>query len=83
MKSTVSVRKVDALGGIALAAGLRPTRNVNVNGSLVSYGGGSHIILKKYEPACIFCNSANDIINFKGKNVCSECAKSMSEARQG
>jgi len=25
------------------------------------------IILKKYEPACIFCGNAEDVVNYKGK----------------
>ena len=83
MKSTGIVRKVDELGRIVLPIELRRTLDINEKDSLEISVDGSHIILKKYEPACIFCNSANDIINFKGKNVCSECAKSMSEARQG
>ncbi len=28
---------------------------------------GSSIMLKKYQPACIFCDSAKDITVFKGK----------------
>ena len=31
------------------------------------------IVLKKYAPACIFCGSADEIVNFKGKKLCSEC----------
>jgi len=31
------------------------------------------IILKKYEPSCIFCNEAKNVVEYKGKNICSEC----------
>jgi transcriptional pleiotropic regulator of transition state genes len=31
------------------------------------------IILKKYEPACIFCGNAKDVIQYKGKNICPAC----------
>ena len=34
---------------------------------------GSSIILKKYEPDCIFCGNARDVVNFKGKNICPAC----------
>jgi len=40
---------------------------------------GNHIILKKYEPACIFCNSAINVVNFKGRNVCADCVKQLAE----
>ncbi len=35
------------------------------------------IIFQKYEPACIFCDSADDIINFRNKNICGECYLEM------
>jgi transcriptional pleiotropic regulator of transition state genes len=38
---------------------------------------GANIILKKYEPACIFCADAKDVINYKGKNICLACMKEL------
>ena len=73
MKSTGIVRKVDELGRIVLPIELRRTLDINEK-------DGSHIILKKYEPACIFCNSASNVVNFKGRNVCAECIKEMFDA---
>ena len=40
---------------------------------------GESIILRKYQPACIFCDNAKDIINYKGKNICPECIRAMNE----
>ena len=80
MKSTGIVRKVDELGRIVLPIELRRTRDINEKDSLESYVDGSHIILKKYEPACIFCNSASNVVNFKGRNVCAECIKELFDA---
>ena len=37
------------------------------------YVDGEKIILKKYEPACIFCGNADGIRIFKDKNICKEC----------
>ena len=54
MKSTGIVRKVDELGRIVLPIELRRTLDINEKDSLEIYVDGSHIILKKYEPACIF-----------------------------
>lgn len=41
------------------------------------YVDGSSIMLKKYQPACIFCDSAKDISVFKGKNICAHCLKEL------
>lgn len=77
MKSTGIVRKVDELGRIVLPIELRRTLNIAEKDSLEIYVDGTSIILKKYQPACIFCNDAKDIINFKGKNICSSCMLEM------
>lgn len=34
---------------------------------------GDLIILKKYAPDCIFCGEVDQVVNYKGKNVCSKC----------
>ena len=73
MKSTGIVRKVDELGRIVLPIELRRTLNIDVKDSLEIYVDGAQIILKKYEPACVFCGNAKDIVHFKDKNVCRRC----------
>ena len=70
MKSTGIVRKVDELGRIVIPIELRRTLNVAEKDALEIYVDGEQIILKKYEPACIFCDDARDITVYKGKNIC-------------
>lgn len=77
MKSTGIVRKVDELGRIVLPIELRRTLDIDVKDALEIYVDGSQIVLKKYEPACIFCGNAKDILNFKGKNICADCMNEM------
>ena len=77
MKSTGIVRKVDELGRIVLPIELRRTLNIEVKDSLEIYVGGSQIILKKYEPSCVFCGNSNGVMNFKGKNVCGKCLNEL------
>jgi AbrB family transcriptional regulator, transcriptional pleiotropic regulator of transition state genes len=77
MKSTGIVRKVDELGRIVLPIELRRTLEIAERDSLEIYVEGSTIILKKYEPACIFCGDAKDVINYKGRNICRTCLDEM------
>lgn len=77
MKSTGIVRKVDELGRIVLPIELRRTLNIAEKDSLEIYVDGNSIILKKYQPACIFCDGAKDIVIYKGKNICSACLKEL------
>lgn len=77
MKSTGIVRKVDELGRIVLPIELRRTFEIAERDSLEIYVEGSTIILKKYEPACIFCGDAKDVVNYKGRNICRTCLDEM------
>lgn len=78
MKSTGIVRKVDELGRVVIPIELRRTLDIEEKDSLEIYVDGEKIILKKYQPACIFCGNAQDVQNFKGKNVCHGCLDDMS-----
>lgn len=77
MKSTGIVRKIDELGRIVLPMELRKVLNLNVKDSIEIYVEGDNIILKKYEPCCIFCGESTNISDFKGKNVCENCKKEL------
>ena len=79
MKSTGIVRKVDELGRIVLPIELRRTLGIEEKARIEIFVDGESIILRKYQPACIFCDNAKDIINYKGKNICPDCIRAMSE----
>lgn len=82
MKSTGIVRKVDELGRIVLPIELRRSLDIAEKDPLEIYVDDESIILKKYAPACIFCGNANDIVNFKGKKICSECLDKLANEAQ-
>lgn len=77
MKSTGIVRKVDELGRIVLPIELRRNLDIAERDALEIYVEGSTIILKKYEPACIFCGDAKDVGNYRGKNICPNCMREL------
>lgn len=77
MKSTGIVRKIDDLGRVVLPIELRRTLNIDIKDPVQIFVEGDLIILKKYEPACIFCGEAANVENFRGKNVCKSCAKEL------
>ena len=73
MKATGIVRKVDELGRIVLPIELRRTLDIAERDPLEIYVEGTSIILKKHQAACVFCGSAKNVTEFKGKNVCAAC----------
>jgi transcriptional pleiotropic regulator of transition state genes len=79
MKYTGVVRRIDDLGRIVLPVELRRTMELDNGDSLEIFVEDNKIILKKYQPACIFCGDANEIAVFKGRNVCPSCAKELAQ----
>jgi len=77
MKSTGIVRKVDELGRIVLPVEMRRTLDIAEKDALEIYVEGDTIILRKYQAACVFCDSLRNVISFKGRNVCADCIGKM------
>ncbi len=77
MKSTGIVRKVDELGRIVLPIELRRTLDIAERDALEIFVSEDTIMLKKYQPACVFCDSSKGIVTYKGKNICTACISTL------
>ena len=77
MKSTGIVRKVDELGRIVLPMELRQVFDIKTKDSLEIFVDSDSIILKKYQPSCVFCSSRENTVNFEGKLVCESCLEKL------
>ena len=77
MKATGIVRKLDQLGRIVIPKELRNTFYLKEDDPIEIFVDGNDIILRKYQPACIFCNDASDVIQYEGKNICKNCIKKI------
>ena len=78
MKSLGIVRKVDELGRIVLPIETRRRLELEPGDGVEIFVEKDRVILKKYEPSCIFCNSACGLVSYRGRNVCMECIEKMS-----
>ena len=77
MKSTGIVRKVDELGRIVLPIELRRTLGIEEKDRIEIFVDGDSVILRKYQPGCVLCGNANDLILYKGKTICQDCIRNM------
>jgi len=77
MKQTGIVRKVDELGRIVLPIELRRTLDIAVRDELEIYLDDDKVVMRKYEPSCVFCGSTRNLVEYREKNVCSECIHTM------
>ena len=83
MKSTGIVRKVDELGRIVIPKELRKKFCIREKDGLEIYVEDERIILKKYEPACIFCQNVDNVVEYQGRNICPDCIKLLAEKVNG
>jgi transcriptional pleiotropic regulator of transition state genes len=81
MKATDVVRKVDDLGRVCLPIEVRRTLDIAEKDPIEMFVDGETIILKKYEPTCVFCGEAKNVQDYKGKNICPVCMKDLKEGR--
>lgn len=77
MKATGIVRKVDELGRVVIPKELRKTLDISEKDGMEIYVDGNSIILRKYEPTCIFCGSSTDVFTFRGRNICPHCLEEL------
>lgn len=81
MKSTGIIRRVDELGRVVLPIELRNKFGITEKDPMEIYVDGSSIILKKFEPNCIFCGSSKKLVDFQEKMICEKCAAKISKLK--
>jgi transcriptional pleiotropic regulator of transition state genes len=81
MKSTGIVRRIDDLGRIVLPIEIRKNLSLASKDAVEIFVNEDTIVLKKYEPSCIFCGSIEDTKLYKGKLVCEKCLNDLKKNR--
>jgi transcriptional pleiotropic regulator of transition state genes len=79
MKTTGVIRQLDSLGRIVLPIELRRTLDIGPKDMLEIFVEGTSVILRKYEPDCLFCGSGHDLFSYREKMICSRCLKEMKQ----
>ena len=78
MKATGIVRKFDENGRFVIPMEIRKQLGIeNRDDALEVFMEDDRIILKKYEPSCVFCGTLEDLMLYKDKRVCTACAKKL------
>ncbi|MCP1357916.1 AbrB/MazE/SpoVT family DNA-binding domain-containing protein [Aneurinibacillus migulanus] len=71
------VRKLDKLGRIVFPIEVRDNLGIKPGDGLEIFVNGEQIILKKYAPGCVFCDSISGIVEYKGKRICTSCLEDI------
>ena len=80
MKSTGIVRKLDKMGRIVLPMETRKLLSLTDDDAAVEiYTENDTVILKKYTPSCIFCNSTQNLVEYHGAKICESCIETLGQ----
>ena len=80
MRSLGIVRKIDELGRIVLPIETRKRLDISAGDGVEIFVERDRVILKKYEPACIFCGEVDDVVNYGDKKICRHCLEELKKA---
>lgn len=81
IKSTGIVRKMDELGRVVIPMELRNQFKIAEKDPIEILVDGSSIVLRKYEPNCIFCGSTKDLYEHNEKLICNKCIEKISKLK--
>ncbi len=77
MKATGNLRRVDEMGRVVIPKKVRDSLNLQSEDSIEIFVEEDKIVLQKYEPGCLFCDSTENNIEYMGKQICLDCLKEM------
>lgn len=82
MRPIGCVRQIDKLGRLVLPADIRRSLNITDGEDSVEFFiDKDSVIIKKYHPACIFCNSAENIVTYKNQIICQSCLDELKNSK--
>ena len=77
MKKTGMTRPVDELGRVVIPKEIRTSMGIEVKDRLEILMDGDAIVLKKYNPNCVFCGSEENVEEVLGTCICAKCLQSL------
>ena len=79
MKTTGVIRQLDSLGRIVLPIELRRTLGIGPKDMLEIFVEGNSVILRKYEPDCLFFGSSRELSPYRDNMICARCLKELKQ----
>ena len=64
-------------GIVVIPIEIRNQFNIIEKDPIEIYVEGSSIVLKKFEPNCIFCGNTKNLLSYHDKLICENCSKKI------
>ena len=82
-RSTGMIRPVDRMGRVVIPKEMRAYLGITDDkDSFEIYLQGKTILLRKFQPACIFCGKIDDSIEYNNVLVCKNCVDKLREIKE-
>ena len=77
MKTLSFIRRVDNLGRIVIPVELRRILEVEDGQEVEMTLHADTLVLRKFEPGCLFCGALEELVVYEGKNICVSCRRRL------
>lgn len=77
MKAAGYLVRVDELGRIVIPVRLRRSLGFDKGACLELFTQEQTIVLRKYASYCEFCESDEELTEYKGKHICKNCLREL------
>lgn len=78
MKAAGYLVRVDELGRIVIPVKIRRMLDFDKGSCLEVFTEEQSLVIRKYASSCAFCQSEDDLIEYKDKFICRDCLKAIS-----
>jgi len=70
---------IDNLGRIVVPSLIRKKYNIEKNGDVELIMLDEGVLMRKYQPGCVFCGNIKDLTVFKDNIICKDCLREMTD----
>ena len=78
MNSTGIIRTLDNMGRVVIPREIRKQLDMTDGvDKFEIFMDDGNIVLKKYQPDCIFCGCGDGTVDFNGQKVCKDCIEKL------
>ena len=77
MKDIGIVRNIDEMGRLVIPKEMRRKMDIDTGDEIEFFIEGDRIVLRKYQPSCLFCGGEGILVEYKGKRFCTDCIAEM------
>ena len=76
-----TIQKMSGAYRITLPEEVRKALHVWIGDRISLQPDGERVIMKRFEPECVFCGSSDRLTQLHGKHICSRCKAAMANIK--